>query len=287
MNKYVVIGLELIIILLLLAIKYLNTPIALYVNGITALTVLHGFIVFVIVVDLLRRLVSYIYAKRKNLSFSQKNNFQFGVNNIAKFIIGLGLIIALFGMFGIDIRALLTSLSIVAAAIAIITKEYINDFLIGLYFSFSKDIEINDYVKIGDHKGRVSEIQMLKIKILNDDDDMVIIPNSKVYNSEIINYTKRDIRSLSIDFQISNTAIKNLELFEKDLIDSLIEYEEFLEPDSFNLKIVNMYKDSIDLKFQYTLKHLDRNVQRDIRKKTVRQVFNYISEKAALPLSDG
>ena len=191
MNKYVVIGLELIIILLLLAIKYLNTPIAPYVNGITALIVLHGFIVFVIVVDLLRRLVSYIYAKRKNLSFSQKNNFQFGVNNIAKFIIGLGLIIALFGMFGIDIGALLTSLSIVAAAIAIITKEYINDFLIGLYFSFSKDIEINDYVKIGDHKGRVSEIQMLKIKILNDDDDMVIIPNSKVYNSEIINYTKK------------------------------------------------------------------------------------------------
>jgi small-conductance mechanosensitive channel len=241
-----------------------------------------GFLLFGIFIDLLRRIIIYVYGKNKNLDSNTKKNFQFGINNIAKFLLGIGFIISAFAFFGIDFKSLVTSLSIVAAALAIITKDYITDFIIGLYFSFSRIIEINDYVKIVDTRGNISEISMLKIKLINDDGILVIIPNSKVYNSEIINYTKGNIRSLSIDFQIDIKAIKNLELFEKELISSLDTFKEYLEPNSFQLKIEEMTKDSINIKFQYTLKALDQEVQKKIRKKTVRQVFNYISERGHL-----
>jgi small-conductance mechanosensitive channel len=243
---------------------------------------LTNYLIFLIIIDLLSRLLIYVYSRRRRQSIDKKNNFHFGINNIYQVLVGIGFVVTLFGIFGVDFRSLLTSLSIVAAAIAIISKEFINDFLVGLYFSFSEDFEIHDYVKFGEQKGKITEISVLKIKLLNDDDDLVVIPNGKVYNGEIINYTKRDIRMMSIDFQIDIKAVGNIEFLEKDLIQTLEGFSEFIEDKSYNLKIVEMRKDYLDIKFQYRLRKLDRELQRNIRRKTVREVFNYISSRIPL-----
>jgi small-conductance mechanosensitive channel len=177
-------------------------------------------------------------------------------------------------------HTLFTSLSIVAAAFAIISKEFINDLIIGVYNSFSKDFEIDDYVKIDDQKGKILEIGLLKLKLLNDDDVVVFVPNSKVYSNEIVNYTKRDIRQMSIDFQMDIHYVKSIEMLEVELKKSLEGFSEFIVGNSYNLKIVEMKKDVIDFKFQYTLIHMDRDLQISIRKKTVRKVFSYITERS-------
>jgi len=243
------------------------------------LSAAYGYILFLLIINLIASSFKYFYSRRRGVSLNYKNNVHFGIDNIAKLLIGLGLVIALFGAWGIDIKSLFTSLSIVAAAIAIISKEFINDFLIGLYFSFSKDFEINDYVNLEEQKGKIIEIGMLKIKLLNDDDDIVVIPNSKIYANEIVNYTKRDLRLMSIDFQMDITKVDNIVLLEQELISSLMSYSEYIEENSYNLKIVEMKKDYIDLKFQYKLRKLDRDLQRDIRKRTVRRIFNFAAIK--------
>jgi len=280
-NSFILL-IEIIILTLLVYVKYINEGFSSVISQHISISALINFIIFVIFVDFIRRILNYSYTKRKSRFSGQKDNFQFGINNIAKVLVGLGTIVTLFAVFGIDVLTLLTSLSIVAAAVAIITKDYISDFIVGLYFSFSGDFEINDFVQLGEQKGKIIELQLLKTKILNDDDDVVIIPNSKVYNNDIINYTKRDIRSMSIDFQIDIKAVKNIESLEEELKDALVDFEEFIEANSFNMRIVNMRKDYIDLKFQYTLKKVDRELQRQIRKNTVRQVFNFISEKSII-----
>ena len=203
----------------------------------------------------------------------------FGIENIANFTFGTGLFIMFLSIFGINPSELITSLTIVAAAFAILTKEYIVDFLSGVYLSFSNTFEINDFVKIDHQKGKIVEIGMLKIKILNDDDDIVIIPNSKVYYSEIINYTKRDVRLMTIDFQIALKYIDSIEKLEKEIILSLESFSEYIEPKSYNLKVVEMKMDYLEVKFQYTLILIDMDLHRKIRKKTIREVFNFISSK--------
>ena len=159
------------------------------------------------------------------------------------------------------------------------TKEYIVDFLSGVYLSFSNTFEINDFVKIDHQKGKIVEIGMMKVKILNDDDDIVIIPNSKVYYSEIINYTKRDVRLMTVDFQIALKYIDSIEQLEKEIILSLESFSGYIEPKSYNLKVVEMKMDYLEVKFQYTLILVDMDLQRKIRKKTIREVFNFISSK--------
>jgi len=43
--------------------------------------------------------------------------------------------------------------------------------------------------------------------------------------------------------------------------------------------VVEMKMDYLEVKFQYTLILVDMDLQRKIRKKTIREVFNFISSK--------
>ena len=282
MRRIVIFIIEIAVLGFIFFVDKVDIEMAEKIESSQMLSALLNFLAFFIILDFVSFLFKYAYSKRKKQSIDKKDNFHFGIDNISKLLIGIGFVVTLFGAFGIDYKSLLTSMSIVAAAIAIISKEFINDFLVGLYFSFSEDFEINDYVKLDLQKGKIIEIGMLKIKLLNDDDDLVIIPNGKIYIGEIVNYTKRDIRLLSIDFQLDIKTIENIELLEKELISSLDDFSEFIEESSYSLKIVEMKKDFLDLKFQYTIKRLDREVQKGIRKKTVRAVFNHISSRKKL-----
>ncbi|MCZ2336758.1 MAG: mechanosensitive ion channel family protein, partial [Chitinophagales bacterium] len=182
------------------------------------------------------------------------------------------------GFWDIEIKDLLTSLSIVAAALAIISKEYVNSIISGIIISFSKEINIDDYVKISGHKGKIIDITLTKISLLNDDDDIIYIPNDKVYQSEVINYTKKELKKVSVDFELDAKYHTTIEMLEAKLIDALKDYKEYIEDDSFNIKIVNLYHDYLSLKFQYKLKEVNREAERMIRRKTIRVIANSIKE---------
>jgi len=242
-----------------------------------------AFVIFYISVGFAANLDKYLYSKKNKISSSKKNNVHFGIENIAHFTIGIAAFIMIISIFsGVNPKELITSLTIVAAAIVILTKEYIVDFISGIYLSFSNTFEIGDYVKIDQLKGKVVEISMLKVKVLNDDDDIVIIPNTKVHYNDIINYTKKDARFMTVDFQIALKYIDNIERLEKGIISSLKSFSQYIEPRTYNLKVVEMKVDYLEVKFQYTLKLVDMDMQRKIRKKTIREVFNFISSKKEL-----
>ena len=276
------IALELILLSGAIYVKYFDESLSAQIENNYILDAIIFFLIYVLILRLCISVVRLSYLAQKKIKHInlKKDNILIGVTNVYRILFSLGVVVTLFGFFGIDIRTLLTSLSIVAAAFAIISKEFINDIGIGVYNSFSDNFEIDDYVKIGDQKGKILEIGLVKLKLLDDNDVIVFMPNSKVYSSEIVNYTKRDIRLMSIDFQLDISFVKSIEILESELINALDSYAEYIVADSYSLKIVDMKKDYLDFKFQYTLIHMDRDLQIDIRKSTVRRVFSYITEKS-------
>lgn len=279
MKKYWIFIINSVLLFGVIYLKFFNSVTSEVIAEYYQLQSVLAFIIFYIAINFFSNTAKYFYSKKNKIPVNKKNNVHFGIENIANFTIGAGLLIMLLSVFGINPSELITSLTIVAAAFAILTKEYIVDFLSGVYLSFSNTFEINDFVKIDNQKGKIVEIGMLKVKILNDDDDVVIIPNSKVYYNEIINYTKRDVRLMTVDFQIALKDIDNIEQLEKEIILSLESFSEYIEPKSYNLKVVEMKMDYLEVKFQYTLILVDMDLQRKIRKKTIREVFNFISSK--------
>ena len=240
--------------------------------------VLVNFLIFLISLNTFIYLLAFFYRKRKQYSRRQNDNLIAGLNNIYYLIISGGVVATLLLFLGFDLFTFFTSLSIFAAALAILSKDYISNVVSGTLIAFSDEINIGDTVQIGGKKGKVTDITLSKFILLNDDDDYVILPNSTVFSNEIINYTRREIRKTSIDFEIDIKYMKNVQELETVLIATLSEYHQLIKSDSYRLKIVEIKKDYVSMKFQYILDKPDRELERDIRRATVRRVLQIIVE---------
>lgn len=246
-----------------------------------AYPILHStvnFLLLLIGINIVTAILIMVYRLRKKLAYKYTDNVIVGVNNIYYLIVTLGVITMLFGFWGIDMGKLLTSLSIVAAALAIISKEFVSSIISGIIISFSNDISIDDYVKIGTNKGKILDITLTKIILLNEDDDIILIPNDKVYMSEIINYTRRDIKKVSIDFELDIQMMSSVSALENSLKENLKEVLHLIEPETVSLKVVDIHKEYFVFKFQFKLKEVNRDLEKLIRKKTIRNIVDIINQ---------
>ena len=241
-----------------------------------------GFLLFATGLNLALSLLMLVYRIRKGIRYNSQDNITTGVQNIYVLIIALSIIFFGLSLWGIDIKTLFTSLSIVAAAIAIVSKEFISAILAGFVIVFSKQITIGDYVKIGDQKGKVVDLTLTKLALLNEDEDLIYISNDKAYHSEVINYTRGEIKRVSIPFELNANFRGTVEELEENLIKELQIYKKQIDPKSFNLRIVEIKKDAISFKFQYSLDKIDRALEKEIKRKTARRVLNYLKSKASL-----
>ncbi len=272
--------LGLIELALLLGVLYVTSYDEAALGGFFAVLPWRNLAVFVAIVallNLLTRLIKLLYRRRNYARRRGAKNFVYGVENIRKLLIAAVVVFTLLSLMGIDFRTLFTSLSIVAAAIAIVSKDFVNDLIIGIYYSFTDVFEVGDYVRFHGRKGKVVDIGLLKVSLLNDNDDTIIMPNSKIYADEIVNYTRRDVRLMSIDFEMDIRFVPDMNTLEKDLIQTLEPYAERIEQSSYLLKIVEVKKDYLELKFQFRLLQDERRAQRETKRLVVREVFSYVT----------
>ena len=245
------------------------------------LLVILRFLIFLFGASLVVRLLAMVYRGRKHLPYHKRDNVTTGLSNIFIMIIAVYGFISVFGLFGISLAHMFTTLSIVAAAIAIISKDFFADIISGIVISFSKEISIDDYVKIGDNRGKILDINIAKTALLHEDDDIIFLPNSTVFTSDVINYTKKQIKKTSIDFEVPTGSVSSIEDLESHLIQSLAEYHHLIEPNSYYLRVIHIKKDFLVLKFQYNLIQFSREMERQIKRKAVRHIVKNITTAKA------
>jgi small-conductance mechanosensitive channel len=232
-----------------------------------------------LIVALSRLVIVSLYIRKHKLNDEIRNNFILGIDRVAAVINTLILIIAVLSLFEVSLPQLFTGISIVAAAVAILSKDYISNMINGLIIMFSNQLSLNDYVKIGDNKGMITDITLLNIHLVNDDEDLVYIPNNMVLNTDVVNYTKQLIKKATIEFDIS-TRQRNL-IFELEdyLRESMEAYAGYLKNESQVLKIYKINKDSIQLKYQFIFLKEDREIERQIRRMVPRKVIEFLRMK--------
>ncbi|RRN76525.1 mechanosensitive ion channel protein MscS, partial [Pseudoxanthomonas sp. SGD-10] len=138
-------------------------------------------------VSIIRLIIVSLYIRRNRLKSTVKDNFILGISQIVSVLNTVFFIIAFMYLLGIDPIKFLTSITIVAAAIALISKEYIANMINGLIIMFSDKLSLGDYIKVGNEEGKIIDITLINVILQNDDNDMVLIPNSVIFNSIIIN----------------------------------------------------------------------------------------------------
>ncbi|WP_457743429.1 mechanosensitive ion channel family protein [Sulfurimonas sp.] len=126
----------------------------------------------------------------------------------------------------------LSSLAIVAGALSVGIgfglQNIVSNFVSGLILMIERSIKIGDYIQLDDNlRGRVSDIRMRSTTVVTNDNIDVIIPNQKLIENNVINWTMSDsIRRYSIPFDVAygTDVHKVIELVTQTILQS--EYKE-------------------------------------------------------------
>jgi small-conductance mechanosensitive channel len=202
-----------------------------------------------------------------------KDNFTIGINHISTVLYGLFGITLVLAFLNISIKEAITTLSLIAAAVVLMTKDYISNLINGMYLTFAKVITIGDQVMIEGHKGKIVDITLTNVHLLNEDDDMIYLPNNLVFSREIINYTRRELKKTSIEFEADPFYIRDIEALENELIKALLPFQHEIQTGTYALKTTSVKRDLLLLKFQYILKDpLNKETDKKIRKYLIREI---------------
>ena len=209
-----------------------------------------------LILAIVKRLVLGVYARRNNVDHDRtNNNFTLGVRRISSVIGAIILFISLLGAFNVDVQALFTALSIVAAALAIVTREYVTSIINGMILMFTDIVRIHDEVSINNVHGKVININFINVELLGDNGDVIVIPNNNVMAQSIVNYSRCVESTVIIEAEMDPHSVKNI----KDLqqyISSRLPYNDIeFDATSLRVDIRSVQHNAISLAIHITLQN--------------------------------
>lgn len=93
------------------------------------------------------------------------------------------------GSLGIDLVVIAAGAGVLGIALGFAGKDVLSNFLAGIFLIFDRNFQLNDVVRIGDTYGIVRIITLRTTHIKTFDNNLVMVPNSSMINSTIINMT--------------------------------------------------------------------------------------------------
>jgi hypothetical protein len=219
-----------------------------------------------LVVSTLRLIIIYWYIRKHNFKTNIKDNFILGINRIVSILNTVFIVIGFITLLDIDPKDFIFSVSIVAAAIAVTFKEYINNMINGLIIMFSDRLSLGDHIRIGNNEGKILDITLINMILQNEDSDMVIVPNSIAFSSVIINQSKQNTKKLSVEFDMALENGYTPEYLENYLSKIIYSYSANVVPGGLTVKTLEINKDVVIFKAMVLLKHYDKLKEREIRR---------------------
>ncbi|PIR00654.1 MAG: potassium transporter KefA [Nitrospinae bacterium CG11_big_fil_rev_8_21_14_0_20_45_15] len=126
-------------------------------------------------------------------------------------ILGLGLFIAL-SSIGLDLSNLALVAGALSLGIGFGLQSIVNNFVSGLILLFERNIKIGNFIEIANGTtGVVKEINVRTTLINTNDNIDIIVPNSELVGSSVINWTLREaVRRTHIPFGVAYGSDKDL-----------------------------------------------------------------------------
>ncbi len=125
----------------------------------------------------------------------------------------------LLDLMGISVTPLLASLGIGSLAVALPLQDTLSNFFAGLYVSIEKPIRVADFVRLeSGEEGYVTEIGWRNTKIKTPQDNLAVVPNSKIASGIVLNY-HLPAKELAVPIPVGVHYNSNLEHVERVTVD--------------------------------------------------------------------
>jgi small-conductance mechanosensitive channel len=166
-----------------------------------------------------------VYISKANLKFP-RTGIVFVIIKLIVFVLG---IITVLSYLGIQVAHFITTLGIAGLAVSLALQGTLSNVFSGLNLIASRQIEVGDFVRLENgEEGYVEDITWMNTVIRRRDNNLVVVPNSRLVNSILINYRK-PIPSMNITVSVAIPYSSDLEKVERLALEVAREVQKTVE----------------------------------------------------------
>ena len=166
-------------------------------------------VIIALVILIVGILISKLIAKVVGKAVSKSN-----VNGAAKsflvslikIILYIAVIIMALSVLNVPMSSIITILGAAGLAISLALQSCLSNLSGGFIILFTKPFTTGDIIELDESVGTVRDIGIFYTKIITFDNKTVFIPNGKVTEAKIVNYTETPTRRIDLSFDISYSA---------------------------------------------------------------------------------
>ncbi|NVO62376.1 mechanosensitive ion channel family protein [Photobacterium damselae] len=177
-----------------------------------------------------------------NLKMSQLMQ-EFFISMSGKGVFCIGLLIAL-SQIGLDLTPILTGFGVAGVIIGFALQDTLSNFASGMMLLIYRPFDVGDFVEAGSVSGKVSHMSLVNTTIKTFDNQIIIVPNSKIWGDIIKNVTHERVRRVDMIFGISYSD--DIELTEKVLHEIVGSHESVLRSPEPTIKLHTLNSSSVD-----------------------------------------
>ncbi len=124
------------------------------------------------------------------------------VKTASNLVMILGVMLAL-SQLGISLGPLLAGLGVAGFIVGFALQDTLSNFASGIMILLYRPYDVGDLVDVSDVFGTVHKMNLVSTSILTLDNQMIVIPNNKIWGDVIKNVTAQDIRRVDMVFGIA------------------------------------------------------------------------------------
>lgn len=171
------------------------------------------------------------FINRMVAKFFIKKDYDITLERFIQSLISWGLKIVLFVLvvtqLGVESASLITIIGAAGLAIGLALQGSLSNFAGGVLILFLKPFKVGDFISAQGIEGTVKEISIFNTKLNTWGNQLAILPNGKLSNENIINYTEEELRRENLTFGISYSC--DVKLAKEILMELVNEQETVLQ----------------------------------------------------------
>lgn len=126
--------------------------------------------------------------------------------NLAKYAVLILTLIAVLNQFGVQTASLIAVLGAAGLAIGLALQGTLSNVAAGVMLLLFRPLSVGQFVEAGGTSGTVKEINLFVTELATLDNLKVIVPNSAIWGSNIVNYSEYPTRRIDIVMGIAYGA---------------------------------------------------------------------------------
>lgn len=208
----------------------------------------------IFVINVISKLVSAHFTRKGESSGRQKS-----IIKLIKYILWTFTIILSLQVMGLDITFLIASSAALLVGLGLGMQIIFKDFMSGLLLLVEGTIKAGDIVEINDQVLQVKEISWRTSRVITREDNVVIIPNHKFTEENVINWTHDD-NPTRFYIEVGVDYSSDVRLVERCLLESLKSQSDIIQKDEFApfVRFINFGASSLDFQLIFWSDNLFR-----------------------------